>query len=615
MKNKSFSVLYLSAILCLLVSNISFAQTISTEAWPPDTDFSKEVHFWSADGFLTSAIPANKGANYKESLSILNGGDQANEDVTVGGKAAKKADTQYMNLADSEFTIWPDVPVIDVLVLYFANAESINSDFGFLLGVIGNLKGLGGFTLESLADQYQWHIFRIDNSGQWTGNLSVVDPVPGGSDFGGVNGGTIRFERVTNLVVRAVAFGPEGAFGDPEKINQVTAVEFNPDNYPIVAEWNPSKAIKNGVDVYRDKGGDQEVVESDNIGPAGDKRKAARAAFDSGKDATRDTFMNWEILNEYFGPTSQPSTRVKIAVEYYDDPALTGTVFGPEAYKTTGGEIAFYPVEKRTTLAGTGKWQEAVYYATDVKFDGVNVPTQAAVRFTFDNGVYISRYRLGVIRSAGINKGIDPIPDTYPFDPDPYQNYGQLDINKDISEGIALGTSGGDQEYMTEEGIGPAGDKRKSIRPSLDQGTAPFDRYMNFAINDEWFGPSSQPNAVMKIAVDYYDDPALTGERFGPEVYQSNIAGTVGIKFFPDAQRLTVEGTDVWRTAVWQIDDVNFTGVNQGPQAAVRFWFTDACAVHISRVQYGIIRPKGAQAGKDPLAGLPVTPVPDWSIY
>ena len=48
----------------------------------------------------------------------------------------------------------------------------------------------------------------------------------------------------------------------------------------------------------------------------------------------------------------------------------------------------------------------------------------------------------------------------------------------------------------------------------------------------------------MKIAVDYYDDPAITGERFGPEVYQSNVSGTISIKFFPDALRLTIEGTD-----------------------------------------------------------------------
>ena len=73
------------------------------------------------------------------------------------------------------------------------------------------------------------------------------------------------------------------------------------------------------------------------------------------------------------------------------------------------------------------------------------------------------------------------------------KNYGQLDINTGASEGIGLGTSGGDQEYMTEEGIGPAGDKRTSIRPSLNLGTDPFDRYMNFAINDEWFGPPA-PN-------------------------------------------------------------------------------------------------------------------------
>ena len=252
--------------------------------------------------FLLSAIPANKGANFKETLSVLNGGDQANEDVTLAGKQLKSNDSIH-EFCRFRIHYLPDVPVIDVLVLYFANAESINTDVGFLLGIVGNQKGYSGGPLESLADQYQWHVFRVDNSEKRAGNTAAIDPLPTGSDFGGVNGGTIRFENVTNLTVRAVAFGPEGAFGDPAKINQITTVEFNPDNYPNVAEWNPSKGIKNGVDIYRETTGDQVVVESDNIGPAGDKRKAAKPA---------DQYMNWEILNQFFGPTSQPSTVLKL---------------------------------------------------------------------------------------------------------------------------------------------------------------------------------------------------------------------------------------------------------------------------------------------------------------
>jgi len=140
---------------------------------------------------------------------------------------------------------------------------------------------------------------------------------------------------------------------------------------------------------------------------------------------------------------------------------------------------------------------------------------------------------------------------------------------------------------------------------------------MNFAILNEVFGPSSQPNAKLKMAYDYYDDPALAGERFGPEVYQSNVNGVLQFKFYPAANRLTLEGSGEWRTVAWVIDDVNFTGVNVGPQGAVRLWFSDNGAIYISRVRYAVIRPKGKYAGVDMLADIEPYPtaVEMWDLY
>ncbi|MBZ0256424.1 hypothetical protein K8I31_10195, partial [bacterium] len=543
------------------------------------------------------------------------GGDQTTEEIVLADQIAVRATNTYMNVADELFFVWPDYPEIDVLVQYFANAESQNDNLGFLLGVLGNLHGIGGYTCESLTDQYEWRVFRIDNSGGWLGNDLVIEPIPSGGQFGGVNGGTIRLERVNGLAIRAIAIGPAGVFGATETINQSATVDFNPDDYPIAAEWDLNNGVTNGLDLFRDGSGDQETIESENIGPADDKRKAARPAFDDGTDGTQDTFVNWEILDEHFGSSSQPSTRVKIVAEYYDDPDLAGVVFGPEAYASAGGAIEFYPAAKRTTIEGTGKWREAEWYVTDVKFTGVNVPTQAAVRFTFDGPVYISRMRLGVIRSSGVYLGVDPIPDSYPFDPDPYEIFAELDIEGGVVNGLDLGTSGGDQEYIVEE-AGPAGEVRLSVRPAMDLGTDPFDRFINFSILNEHFGPSTQPNAVIKIVVDYWDDPAITGTSFGPEVYQSNSFGTLEFKFYPAEDRTTIEGTDTWRSAAYLIEDMNFTGVNQGPQAAARFWFGDGAAVHISRIRYAVIRPVGQYAGVDSLSEYEVdTDVRDWNLY
>ena len=139
-------------------------------------------------------------------------------------------------------------------------------------------------------------------------------------------------ENVTNLVVRAIA-RDEGVFGATDSINIPSGdTDFNPDDYPILAEWNPNTDTINGTDIFMDTTGDQEPILSENIGPAEDQRTAVRPAFGEGSDDTEDIYLNWIILDEFFGPTSQPSTKVKIAVEYYDDPALAGERFGPEAY-------------------------------------------------------------------------------------------------------------------------------------------------------------------------------------------------------------------------------------------------------------------------------------------
>lgn len=484
----------------------------------------------------------------------------------------------------------------------------------FLLGQLGNLQTQGGYSFESVSDQYEWRLFRVDNSGGWAGNL--IDPGQAGSQFGGVNGGTIRIHQVSNVIFRAVAFGPEGAFGEPDEINIAHEDEFNPDDFNIAAEWDIHNGVIEGLDVYRVSGGDQEIVVSENIGPTNDQRTAIRPAFDDGQDDERDIYVNWEILDEWFGPTSQPSVRVKLVAEYYDDPAHAGAVFGPEVYTTAGGDLAFFPASRRTTLQGSGQWREAEWYVSDVKFYGVNVEGQAGPRFAFEAPIYISRLRMGVIRTSGVYEGVDPIPDSYPFDPDPYEIYAELDIDKDLRLGLDMGASGGDQQWIRNEDIGPAGDRRAAVRPALGEGSGPFDRYMNFAIMDEWFGPSDQPNATLKIAIDYYDDPALEGERFGPEVYQSYVFGNLQFLFYPDAMRLTLEGSGEWRTAVWVVEGVNFTGVNVGPQGAARFWFTDNAAVYISRVRYAVIRPVGIHAGVDMLADLdPTTSVNTWMLH
>jgi hypothetical protein len=65
--------------------------------------------------------------------------------------------------------------------------------------------------------------------------------------------------------------------------------------------------------------------------------------------------------------------------------------------------------------------------------------------------------------------------------------------------------------------------------------------------------------------------------------------------FTPDSAWVTVTGSDEWRTAYWEIENIKFLGVNQAPQAAARFSVSDK--VYFTSVRYAVIRPCGPQAG------------------
>jgi len=180
-----------------------------------------------------------------------------------------------------------------------------------------------------------------------------------------------------------------------------------------------------------------------------------------------------------------------------------------------------------------------------------------------------------------------------------------LDLVRGMSAGLALGTSGGDQEMVVAE-AGPADDRRLAVYPARDEGTSGFKHeFLNFKITDEIFGPSSQPNAHLAICITYYDDPALVGARIRPEVYRTMKNGVLAFGYTPESDFVTLQGSDTWQQAYWEIADMNFTGVNQTPQAAARFIVQDAngvpAKIAVTRVRYGVIRPCGPLTGVNPL--------------
>src|SRR5262249_52787766 len=134
-----------------------------------------------------------------------------------------------------------------------------------------------------------------------------------------------------------------------------------------------------------------------------------------------------------------------------------------------------------------------------------------------------------------------------------------------------------------------------------EDGTPGFQHiYLNLAIVNQALGPSTQDNARLGICATYYDDPALVGAQFRPEVYQSDRNGVTTLAFTPGNIAVTLQGIDRWREAYFELPDVKFYGVNQGPQAAARFYVSQK--VFFSRMRYAVIRPCGPFAGVNRLS-------------
>ncbi len=601
--SKKSRILTMSATLAVfMVSVLVSAQgPYDPESWPPTVDPNAVVHYTSVD----YAFAPPGGSWLEEELQILSGGDQITEPITIGGHDGLKATAAHINVRDYSFETWADHDTIDILVQVYGNAAVLGSDgnprdFSFLEGTLPpeylTAPVGGSIPVDCKNSKWNWYLFRITNDIRPDGARyvgSIPEGAQGAYAFGGVNDGTIRFQDVPNLIVRVVAFGEQGAFGEPEDIN----VCAPPDECPPEPETNLVWAdidsdTADHLEVINN--GDQTVEFVDNIGPADDKRRAVRAL---------GVLMNFGITSNYLGEACSEPHPVKICLEYYDDPALAGARFGPEAYATDDkGGIAFYPQSGWETLQGSDQWIRRSWVVPDVSLYGVNAaPTwTAGPRLHFEGGsVAISRVDIAVLREGDHPlAGQDPLSDCY-ADPrictDEYGNYAEMDLQAGVTNGLTVGTSGGDQEMIVEE-AGPVGDRRLAVRPAFDDGSPGFaHNFINLSIIDEPFGPTSQPNARLGICVTYYDDPNLVGATFRPEVYKREEAGVENFAFTDPGIAWSIEGTDQWREAYFEIPEIKFSGVNQGPQAAARFFLSDK--IYFTRVRYCVIRPCGPNEG------------------
>jgi len=570
------------------------------EAWPSTVDAAKNVHYVSVDNAFSPP-----GATWiAGGLQILSGGDQGTSPISIGGHRGLLTVGQYLNIADTAYTFWADHDTIDILMQVYGDASVLAANgtprnFSFLEGTLPNTdlsSPLGGsLPVAAKNSRWNWVLFSVTNgvraidSQRFAGSLAP--DATGALAYGGVNGGTIRVQNVPTLKVRLIAFGEKGAFGDASQINIFSSGQScAPEPVTDVVSIDISHSVTNHLIVLNNL--DQTVSYQDNVGPASDQRRAVRA---------NGSYMNFGILDNYLGLPCNDPKAMKVCVEFFDDPLLAGTTFGPEAYATDNlGGTNVVPSSQLYTTGGSNQWIRVAFEIQSVSLQGISTaPLQGGPRLIFSAPLFVSRYDLGIFRT-GTNAlaGQDPLPDCY-LDPNictgTYGNSVELDFNNNIQNGLAPGTSGGDQ-LMVVELAGPANDQRLAVRPD---GTAPY--HLNFSLVDQALGPSSQDNANLAICVTYYDDPALTNAYFFPDAYQSDVFGQLVIKNPPPSSGVALQGTGTWRQAYLELPDVNFSGVNQGPQAATRFGLSDR--IFLTDIKFAVVRPCGPTAGVNPLLG------------
>ncbi|MCX8108210.1 MAG: hypothetical protein N3G20_05330 [Verrucomicrobiae bacterium] len=150
-------------------------------------------------------------------------------------------------------------------------------------------------------NRWNWVLFRITNGMRPSDGNRHVGLIPanaqGGYKFGGVNGGAIRFENVQGFIVRVVAFGERGAFGEPEDINKFLPPETcDPEPETNLVGLDINAATSNHLVVLND--GDQMVVFEESVGPPNDRRKAVRSP---------GLYLDFAITDNYLGkPCNDP---------------------------------------------------------------------------------------------------------------------------------------------------------------------------------------------------------------------------------------------------------------------------------------------------------------------
>jgi hypothetical protein len=601
------------------------AQTgpFSPSNWPPTINSNAVVDYLIVDPNAVFSTPPG----WTPSVGFPgSGGDETYQSVTLGGLTGDQATSSFLNPFDVNYTTYESFPVIDVLIQVYGNDSLYNADgtgksVSFLEGTVtpsnnvytAQAGTVPGGTNGANNSQWNWMLFEITNQiDSADGARYVGDATFPGDGTGGVNGGTLRIQGIgTGLTIRAIAFGPQGAFGTTNQINVFAPpLQCTPEPPVNLAFVDINQKITNYLTVVSNANLGETYTVQSGVGPANDLRTAIQAT--SG-------LMNFAILSNYLGQPCNPDRAMKVCLEFYDDPALTGVTFGPAQYSTDSQGDAGNYSGPNYTMTGTGQWVKVAFWIAAVNLEGVNTAPLTGGPTVAFNGAnpFIDRIELGVVRT-GTNAlaGLDPDP-SYHLNPlictTNYGYYAEWDPHDDITNNVTVGSSGGDQQMVVQL-AGPTNDLRLAEAPAPGSGN----NNIQFSLLNQAFGPNYQDNADVFISITYYDDPALAGATVYPGAYytmnNSSTSSILGTPPAPYNTPATLKGTGKWVNAIFEIPNDNFTGVNQGPQAVVRFQTTaanpanpDTENVFISRVRFDVVRPCGPLEGINMFQSIGIT--------
>jgi len=589
-----------AAILSLAAGALtSTAQTgpFSPGDWPSTVNGSASVDYCILDP--NNSFTAQP--DWNNVLYLPGGGDQVFVGITLAtlfGDQVANANG-FLNIADPNYAQFVNTPIIDVLL-------QVYGDDAVYANAVSGLEGQVGSTVTLVAPsvsippganngQWNWMLLEITNPVDQFGFRTVGDtsfPTTFDGENGGVNNGTIRFGNCEGWTVRAIAWGPKGAFGTTNQINVFAPpLVCAPEPAVNLAYVDFNQKITNNLIVINSSSNGETYNLQNGVGPTNDLRTAIQC--NSG-------LMNFGILSNYLGlPCNTPRT-MEVGLEFYDDPSFAGSTFAPYQYATDAqGDLANYS-SFTYTMTGSGRWLKVAFTIPGVDLEGVGTtPLTGGPTIMFSGSApFIDRVELGIYRT-GSNALAGLTPDIR-YDIDPFvclTNYGYY-AEWNPSAGIINNLTAGLPTTIS----GPTNDQRICEAGQEAGGVQPY--YLQFDVLNYIFGPMQQDNLDVTIIMTYYDDPTLVSNKLYPQIYQTWNNG-VSVLATPSGQyntSVTLQGTGKWLDAFFEIPNANLYGVYGNPQAVCRYAATGP--VCVSRVRYDVIRPCGPFEGIDYLQTL-----------